>query len=156
MRRRRATRLKRWMWTTLLVCALGAIWLDLTVRADATPLSSEHNNDVSTVPVKIVNTGATWYGKPIFSATNETSSRVLNGLAIRSWNQDLLPVIAEGRTKPDAWPHSSKELLKPPYQLQPHETMWFIGPIHSSAKFYIFWTQDGRPVHEVLTPAEPS
>lgn len=150
MHRRRVAQLRRWLWAAMITCVLGGVWLDLTVRVDAIPLRGQTNAYVGTAPIKVKYTGTTWFAKPIFSITNQSASQVLDGIALRSWSQDLLPVIAVSQTQPDTWPHNSEELPHPPYSLQPHETMWFVGPVDPPEKFYFYWTSDGRPVHEVL------
>ncbi|WAH37423.1 hypothetical protein [Alicyclobacillus dauci] len=138
--------------STLLFLACNTI--SLSAHAQQLRLNVIHVNAAKEKRLILATTGDKWFGKDIFQVTN-VSSETLTSVSLVSWSNELLPILYVGLKAPAKWPDSSNELLHPPYELEPGQSLWFVGPHAPPVKFALNWLHDGQPQYEIIEADTP-
>lgn len=151
MSRTTRTSMSRKLLWSLLGVIVVCVLLAMTARAQTLHVHVHRATSTRRPALTIVSTQETWFGKPIFAMTNN-SSFTLRHVALKSWSYQLLPILAIAKTMPTNWPSKNAGLGVPPYHLPPHETLWFVGPNQSPAHFNLYWIDAKKePVYEMIT-----
>lgn len=112
-----------------------------------------HENVGQSRRLHLVFTHNTWYGKPIYRLTNQ-SSTTLAHVSLESWSDESLPILYIGQQQPATWPSDAEALNHPPYLLAPEESLWFVGPRNPPVKFELHWLEGQAPKYEVVEAGE--
>jgi hypothetical protein len=90
-----------------------------------------------------------WGQAPVYQLTNFTGIPLAH-VTVYSWT-DLLPILWIGGAHDKVSPANIMEFEKPPFELDAHQVLWFIGPIEGPGKFQINWLNiDGLAQYEEI------
>lgn len=137
---------------------LGVLVFTSIVRAGEPPHPSTviRTNASTPAAFQVVRTEDSYAAHPVYDLVN-TSSITYHHILIQSWSGESLPLLYIGSRSLTPRTHlPSSPLRNPPYNLAPHQHVWFVGSGGTNGTLFILWLEGGKSAYEALSVTNPS